>query len=1033
MLLTVMMLTAFYANAMTINGGTITLKYGESYYVDANVGGSYNYQQGTWSRSGSVFTITSRSDKSCTIRGTDLGTGTLYYTGVAGLNTLDMYWTVKVVPSSTPDPTPGSDYKDGSRFYYTSNGVSMQYKVISAANKTCMVGTESSADDRVAVSKSLNVQSLTIPSTANGFKVVKVASCAFYGCKDIKSIIMPETIESIGSGAFQFCASLTSITVPDAVIEIDYGAFSLCDNIEEITIGKGVKQMDADQFMDDKKLKSITVWATEPPTMRDYDGAPNGVYSLATLYVPEGCVEKYKAANTWKRFKRIEKIGGGSDEPEGIAIDATNFPDANFRNYLLEQGYGKDGILTESEIKGIANIGVSNKNINSLKGIEYFTALKYLFCSSNQLTTLDVTKNTALIYLYCDNNQLTALDVSKNTALTSLYCHNNQLTTLNVSRNTALTTLDCHSNVLTALDVSNTALTSLECYLNQIKGASMDALISSLPKNQTNEIHSLRVIYYYPAYEGNVCTKEQVTAAKAKGWTTYCSYLDDSNTLRWKEYEGSEEDNSTVVATIDEINFPDANFRNYLLSQSYGRDGVLTENEIKGITKINVRSQNIGNLKGIEHFTALDSLFCSFNQLTLLDVSKNTALTFLECVENHLKTLDVSNNILLTWLNCGGNQLTTLDVSKNTALTHLTCHNNMIRGKDMDNLINSLPQNMTNDEYRISIYRTQDGTTGNVCTKNQVEAIKKKGWTPYYYNGTEWVEYEGSDDEPNNDIAIDETHFPDANFRNYLLSQSYGKDGILTEEEIKAITYINASNKNISSLQGIEYFTELKTLYCAQNKLTSLDVSKNVLLRELDCSNNIIKGTAMDNFINSLPMNTTNEEHRLAIWEIVHKDENVCTKAQAAAIKARGWTPYYIDGDNIALLGYYYGCDADPTGIKLPEMETVNVNSTTQLTATVEPAYITPELAWSSSAENIAMVTSTGKVLGVSAGAAIITVRTSNGLSAECFVIVQDTSGIENVKTDGSNASVYNLSGQKVTDTTKKGIYIINGKKVVVK
>ena len=66
----------------------------------------------------------------------------------------------------------------------------------------------------------------------------------------------------------------------------------------------------------------------------------------------------------------------------------------------------------------------------------------------------------------------------------------------------------------------------------------MDALISSLPKNQTNETHSFRVIYH-TAYEGNVCTKEQVTAAKAKGWTPYRSYL-DGNTVKWAEYEGSD-------------------------------------------------------------------------------------------------------------------------------------------------------------------------------------------------------------------------------------------------------------------------------------------------------------------------------------------------------------------------------------------------------------------------------------------------------------------------------------------------------------
>ena len=131
----------------------------------------------------------------------------------------------------------------------------------------------------------------------------------------------------------------------------------------------------------------------------------------------------------------------------------------------------------------------------------------------------------------------------------------------------------------------------------------------------------------------------------------------------------------------------------------------------------------------------------------------------------------------------------------------------------------------------------------------------------------------------------------------------------------------------------------------------------------------------------------------------------------------------------------YEGSEDEPTGptsITLPEMETVAVNSIIQLTPTIEPADAETELTWSSDDETIAKVTSKGMVAGVSPGMAIVTVRTSNGLSAECFVIVQGASGIDN-EADGSNAPVYNLSGQKVTDTTKKGIYIVGGKKVVVR
>ena len=92
------------------------------------------------------------------------------------------------------------------------------------------------------------------------------------------------------------------------------------------------------------------------------------------------------------------------------------------------------------------------------------TALEYLNCGGNQLSSLDVSKNTALKYLYCGDNQLNSLDVSKNTALERLDCYSNQLSSLDVSGLTALEYLNCDRNQLSSLDVSkNTALEVLSC------------------------------------------------------------------------------------------------------------------------------------------------------------------------------------------------------------------------------------------------------------------------------------------------------------------------------------------------------------------------------------------------------------------------------------------------------------------------------------------------------------------------------------------------------------------------------------------
>ena len=188
-----------------------------------------------------------------------------------------------------------------------------------------------------------------------------------------------------------------------------------------------------------------------------------------------------------------DPLGGGNGEnndplddgnedvaPWDGSITGKYFPDRNFRNYLLEQDYGEDEMITAEEIQNITEINVDRKGIKSLKGIEYFTALTKLRCSDNQLTSLDVSKNTKLTYLDCSGNHLTSLDVSKNTALTYLDCSSyynyesgfyqaERISSLDVSNNIALTYLDCGKNELTSLDISkNTKLTSLFCNDNQL-------------------------------------------------------------------------------------------------------------------------------------------------------------------------------------------------------------------------------------------------------------------------------------------------------------------------------------------------------------------------------------------------------------------------------------------------------------------------------------------------------------------------------------------------------------------------------------
>jgi len=150
----------------------------------------------------------------------------------------------------------------------------------------------------------------------------------------------------------------------------------------------------------------------------------------------------------------------------------TFVPDNNFEQALIDLGLDTpplDGNVLTSNISGITDLEIPNRNISDLTGIEDFISLTNLDCSDNQLTVLNVSKNTNLIALYCSDNQLINLEVTALRNLVRFWCFSNQLLNLNVSQNPDLISLRCENNFLTNLDTSNNPnLIILICERNQL-------------------------------------------------------------------------------------------------------------------------------------------------------------------------------------------------------------------------------------------------------------------------------------------------------------------------------------------------------------------------------------------------------------------------------------------------------------------------------------------------------------------------------------------------------------------------------------
>lgn len=141
----------------------------------------------------------------------------------------------------------------------------------------------------------------------------------------------------------------------------------------------------------------------------------------------------------------------------GIEIADVNFPDDNFRAYILKEfDLDMDYFLSEGEITQVKDINVSGKNIEWLDGIEFFTSLEFLDCAENDLTDLDVSNNKKLIGIECEHNHLESLVIGNNSNINTLFCWDNQLTELDITGCPALGGLLCYGNRIAEMDFTGT-------------------------------------------------------------------------------------------------------------------------------------------------------------------------------------------------------------------------------------------------------------------------------------------------------------------------------------------------------------------------------------------------------------------------------------------------------------------------------------------------------------------------------------------------------------------------------------------------
>ena len=104
--------------------------------------------------------------------------------------------------------------------------------------------------------------------------VISIGNSAFSGCSGLTSVVIPNSVTSIGNYTFRGCISLTSVVIPNSVTSISTGAFSGCSSLTSVVIGDSVTSIGKDAFRNCSGLTSVVI--------------PNSVTSIG-FYAFYGC------------------------------------------------------------------------------------------------------------------------------------------------------------------------------------------------------------------------------------------------------------------------------------------------------------------------------------------------------------------------------------------------------------------------------------------------------------------------------------------------------------------------------------------------------------------------------------------------------------------------------------------------------------------------------------------------------------------------------------------------------------------------
>ena len=541
------------------------------------------------------------------------------------------------------------------------------------------------------------------------------------------------------------------------------------------------------------------------------------------------------------------------------------FPDDKFRAYMSSK-YPKM-YMTSSDTQALTDLNVSGRSINSMKGLHYLKWVKTLNCSNNNITELDLSKNSALTSVNCSYNKLTSLEVTGKPNLTTLICNNNY----------GLTELDCHANALTSLNTNSCSnLEKIVCYSNNF---------TSLNLSNRSKLKKLDCRYNTQLTTLN-CYSDVLTSLLVAGCDKLATINCSGN--KFTSLTCSSLPNLTTLDCSD----------NKQLTTLYCIKNALTSLNISGCTE-------------------LEKLYCYQNNFEMLEVAGFKKLTTLEC----------NDNSQLWSLDCSGNALTSLKVEGCNSLIELNCSSNKFTSLTVQNLPSLYVLNVSSNPYLNSLTCINNAlTTLEVYDCGALQSLEANKNNLESIDLSDCVNLETLYCFANKLESLDLSHNPKLTY----FSVYNNKLTALDLSASSKLTFINCNANYIKSLD-VSHCTELTLLSCNDNQLTSLSVSGCAKLQYLDCCYNLLprlvlpqnnknlktiycyannlKGAGINEMVASLPdRRGLSESGELRIfYEGNQSEHNVCTTQNVHDAWMKNWESYYRN--TAGLWEMYDGCE----------------------------------------------------------------------------------------------------------------------------